>query len=137
MLSFLVIGGVAFLFDFATYNALVFWVTGRGPLFEQPMVAKIIAIAVASVVAYVGNHFWTFQDRSLPHTWSRYTLFMACNLVAIGLQLSCLAFSRYVLGWETLLADNIFGGVIGQTVATVFRYWSYERFVFCERARGV
>ncbi|GAB2526228.1 GtrA family protein [Microbacterium petrolearium] len=128
--SFLVIGGAAFLVDAVTYNLLVFWVTGEGPLFHQPIVAKIIAIVLASVVTYVGNRYWTFSDRHLPRKWSRYALFVAFNVVAIGLQLGCLGFSRYVLGLDSVLADNISGTLIGQALATAFRYVTYDRFVF-------
>lgn len=130
--AFLVIGGAAFLVDALTYNALVFWVTGRGAMFDEPIWAKIIAIVVASVVTYIGNRYWTFSDRHLPHKWSRYVAFVVCNLIAIGLQLGCLAFSRYVLGLDSVLADNVSGTFIGQALATVFRYLTYDRFVFRE-----
>ncbi len=53
--SFLAIGGLAFLVDAAVFNLLAFWVTGRGPLFDQPLIAKTIAIVVASIVTYVGT----------------------------------------------------------------------------------
>lgn len=128
--AFLVIGGFAFLVDAASYNLLVFWVTGEGPMFHQPIAAKIIAIVLASLVTYVGNRYWTFNSRHLPHKWSRYLLFAIFNLIAIGLQLACLAFSRYVLGLDSLLADNMSGTFIGQALATVFRFVTYDRFVF-------
>lgn len=128
--AFLVIGGLAFLVDAATYNLLVFWVTGEGPMFHQPLAAKIIAIVLASIVTYIGNRYWTFNSRHLPHKWSRYVLFVVFNLIAIGLQLGCLAFSRYVLGLDSILADNISGTFIGQALATVFRFVTYDRFVF-------
>lgn len=128
--AFLVIGGVAFVVDALTYNALVFWVTGHGPMSHLPITAKIIAIVVASIVTYVGNRFWTFNDRHLPRKFSRYALFVVFNLVAMGLQLGCLWFSRYVLGLDSVLADNIAGTLIGQALATLFRFITYDRFVF-------
>ena len=128
--AFLAIGGVAFLVDAAVFNLLAFWVTGHGPLYDQPVIAKTIAIVLASAVTYVGNRYWTFNDRHLPHRWSRYVLFVLFNLIAIGLQLGCLAFSRYVLQLEGPLPDNISGTLIGQALATVFRYLTYDRFVF-------
>ena len=51
-------------------------------------------------------------------------------LVAILLQLGCLAFSRYVLGLEGPISDNVAGTIIGQILATAFRFLTYERFVF-------
>ena len=128
--AFLAIGGVAFLVDAAVFNLLAFWVTGIGPLYDLPVVAKIIAIVVASVVTYVGNRYWTFSDRHIERKWSRYVIFIALNLIAMGLQLGCLAFSRYVLHLEGPVADNISGTLIGQALATVFRYFTYDRFVF-------
>lgn len=128
--AFLVVGGAAFVVDAVVFNLLAFWVTGVGPLFDQPLLAKIIAIVLASLVTYVGNRYWTFGDRHLPRQWSRYLLFALFNLVAIGLQLGCLWFSRYVLGLEGPIPDNISGTIIGQGLATVFRFLTYERFVF-------
>jgi hypothetical protein len=52
------------------------------------------------------------------------------NVIAIGLQLGCLGFSRYILDLATPLADNISGTLVGQIVAVVFRYWAYDKFVF-------
>lgn len=130
--AFLAVGLLGFLIDAGTYNLLVFF-GGRGPMFEQPLTAKIIAIVVATVGTYVGNRFWTYGDRPPPNNRMRqYALYAVFNVVAIGLQLSCLAFSRYVLDLATPLADNISGTLIGQAVAVVFRYWAYGRFVFVD-----
>lgn len=128
--AFLVIGGIAFVVDAVTYNLLVFWFSGHGPMFDLPVPAKIIAIVIASLVTYIGNRYWTFNDRHLPPKLSRYALFVVFNLVAMGLQLGCLWFSRYVLGLESVLADNIAGTFIGQALATIFRFFTYDRFVF-------
>ncbi|MFT4234131.1 MAG: GtrA family protein [Microbacterium sp.] len=134
--AFLVIGGIAFVVDAAVYNLLVFWVTGHGVLFHAPLAAKIIAIAVASVVTYIGNRYLTYSSRHLPRRASRYAIFALCNLIAIGLQLGCLGFSRYVLGLDSVLSDNIAGTVIGQALATVFRFVSYDRWVFPHETTG-
>ncbi|PTT18306.1 GtrA family protein [Microbacterium sp. HMWF026] len=130
--SFLAIGGLAFLVDAAVFNLLAFWVTGRGPLFDQPLIAKTIAIVVASIVTYVGNRYWTFGRRRLSLRFSRYVVFALLNLAAIGIQLGCLAFSRNVLGLEGPIPDNISGTLIGQALATIFRYLTYDRLVFRE-----
>ena len=127
--SFLVIGGVGFLVDAATYNGLVFW-GGHGPLFAIPLVAKIIAIAVASVVTYFGSHFWTYRDRSEGLSRRSFGIFILLNVGAIILQLACLGFSRYVLRLDGPLADNVSGTLVGQALATVFRYVTYGRWVF-------
>lgn len=128
--SFLVIGGIAFLIDAAVFNLLAFGFTGHGLLFTAPLIAKAIAIAVATVFTYVGNRFWTYRARPLERRFSRYAVFVAVNLIAIGLQLGCLAFSRYVLGLHGVVPDNVSGTIIGQAVATIFRFVAYDRWVF-------
>lgn len=128
--KFLIVGGLAFVVDAATYNLLVFWFTGSGPLFEQPLLAKIIAVALATLVTYVGNRFWTFSSRTITRKFSRYVIFVLLNVVAVVIQLGCLAFSRYVLGLDSVLADNLAGTLIGQALATAFRFVTYNRLVF-------
>lgn len=128
--AFLAVGGVAFLVDAVVFNLLAFGFTGRGPMYDLPLPAKVIAIVVATVVTYVGNRYWTFGTRSITQKFSRYLIFIALNVVAILIQLGCLAFSRYVLGFEGIIADNISGTLIGQALATVFRFFTYDRWVF-------
>ncbi|MFF0489278.1 GtrA family protein [Nocardia sp. NPDC004068] len=127
--AFLVVGGIGFLVDAGTYNLLVF-AGGEGPLFHFPLPAKIIAILVATVVTYFGNKWWTFAGKKGGSAAREYLLYAVFNVVAIGLQLACLGFSRYVLHLSTPLADNISGTLIGQAVAVLFRYWAYDKFVF-------
>ncbi|WP_260855790.1 GtrA family protein [Curtobacterium sp. 9128] len=133
--SFLVVGGIGFVVDAAVYNALVFW-GGHGPLFTLPLVGKVIAIAVASVVTYFGSRLWTYRDRADAQTFRSFAVFALLNVVAILLQLGCLGFSRYVLHLDSPLADNVSGTLIGQGVATVFRYFAYGKFVFKDSKDG-
>ena len=136
-LKFLVVGGIVFLLDAAMYNLLVFWHPthgwGEGLMHASPLTAKIIAIAIASCLTYLGNRLWTFGDRPRPDTTRSIMMFILINLIAAGLQLSCLGFSRYVLGLDSVLADNVSGTFIGQIVSTSFRYVTYGRFVFPKR----
>lgn len=127
--AFLVVGAIGFLVDAGTYNLLVFW-GGEGVLHHAPLQAKIIAIAVATVVTYFGNKWWTFSHKQTENPGREYLLYAVFNVAAIGLQLGCLGFSRYVLDLSSPLSDNISGTLIGQIVAVVFRYWAYDKFVF-------
>lgn len=136
-LKFLMVGGLVFLLDAAMYNLLVFWHPtqgwGEGLMHANPLTAKVLTIAAASCLTYLGNRLWTFGDRPRPDTTRSIMLFILINVIASGLQLSCLGFSRYVLGLDSLLADNISGTLIGQIVSTSFRYVTYGRFVFPRR----
>ncbi|MFD6155665.1 GtrA family protein [Nocardia sp. NPDC060256] len=127
--AFLVVGAIGFLVDAGTYNLLVFW-GGEGVLYHYPLPAKIIAILVATVVTYFGNKWWTFAHKKTDNPGREYLLYAVFNVVAIGLQLGCLGFSRYVLDLSSPLSDNISGTLIGQIVAVIFRYWAYDKFVF-------
>lgn len=127
--AFLVVGGIGFLVDAGTYNLLVFW-GGEGPMFHAPLPAKIISIAVATVVTYFGNKWWTYSDHEGGDGARHILIYALLNVVAIGLQLGCLGFSRYVLGLDSPLADNISGTLVGQAVALGFRFWAYGKFVF-------
>lgn len=132
-LQFLVVGGIAFFIDYLTFNLLVYaapWPGHHGPMFTLPLVAKLIAILLASVFTYVGNKWWTFNKRQSKVTRNRLLAFIALNLLAMGLQELCLGFSRYVLRMNTWLSDNVSGTLIGQALATVFRYITYQRWVF-------
>lgn len=135
--KFLTVGGLVFLIDAALYNLLVFWSPsagwGEGVLHDQPLTAKILTIAFASCLTYLGNRLWTFGARPRPDTTRSILLFILVNVIASLLQLSCLAFSRYVLGLDSPLADNIAGTFIGQIVSTSFRYITYGRWVFPKR----
>ena len=130
--AFLVVGGVAFVVDALTFNLLVFGIslTGNGPLFEAPLVAKTLAIALATLVTYVGNRYWTFGSRRIRRRFSRYVVFVLLNIAAVAIQLACLGFSRYVLGLDSIVADNVSGTLIGQAIATLFRFFTYDRWVF-------
>lgn len=126
---FLLVGGAGFVIDAVVYNLLVF-AGGEGPLYDYPLVAKTIAILVGLVATYFGNKVLTYRDRHTPMTVRQVTLYALANVIAILLQLGCLAFSRYVLGLDGPVADNIFGTFIGQALATGFRYYAYTRWVY-------
>lgn len=126
---FLVVGGAGFVIDAVLYNVLVFG-GGEGPLYHHPLIAKSIAILVGLVATYFGNKLLTYRDRHTPMSVKQIALYALANVIVIGLQLGCLAFSRYVLGLDGPVADNVFGTVIGQALATGFRYYAYTRWVY-------
>jgi len=126
---FLAIGGLGFVVDAVVYNVLVFG-GGEGPLYSQPLVAKTIAVLAGLVVTYVGNRLLTYRDRKSAVSWGQVARYGVVNVLAILVQLGCLAFSRYVLGLDSVLADNISGTLIGQALATGMRYALYTLWVF-------
>jgi putative flippase GtrA len=130
MLKFGTVGAVAFLVDVGGFNVLRY-----GPLDDKPLTAKTISVVAATMVAYLGNRHWTFRHRGRWGIGRESALFFLFNAVGLGVALSCLGISHYLLGFTSRLADNIAANVIGLGLGTIFRFWSYRRWVF--PARGI
>lgn len=129
MAKFGIVGLSALVVDIGLFNLLRF-AGGEGPLYDKPITAKAISVAVATVFAYFGNRYWTFRHRGRSHMGKEFGLFFLLNGVAMLIALACLWFSHYVLGLTSALADNISANVIGLGLGTLFRFWSYRRWVF-------
>ncbi|SOC52505.1 GtrA family protein [Ornithinimicrobium cerasi] len=126
------VGAVAFVVDLVLYNVLVFGVPGLGDgvLHDHPLTGKVVATSTATVVSWLGNRLWTFRHRLSEPMAHEFGLFVLFNAVGLAIALACLAFSRYVLGLDSQLADNISGNGIGLVLGTLFRFWAYRTFVF-------
>jgi putative flippase GtrA len=61
-----------------------------------------------------------------------YLKFFGLNAIAMVIAIACLWFSHYLMGWDSVLADNISANVVGLSLGTTFRFWSYRKFVFPE-----
>lgn len=124
------VGGVAFGVDLLLFNL------ANATLGWETLTAKAFATVVAATVAFIGNRFWTWRHRERSGMAREYSLYFFFNAVGLGIGLACLAISHYGLGsiWPTvfksLLADNIAANVVGTALGTLFRFWSYRRFVF-------
>lgn len=128
LMKFGVVGSVAFLVDTAVNNGL----RQTSLLDDKPLTAKIASATIATVVAFAGNRYWTFRHRNDPGLARGFGLFAFLNLVGIVIAIACLGLSHYVLGFDSLLADNISGNVIGTGLGTLFRFWSYRKWVFTD-----
>lgn len=140
-LKFGLIGILGLFVDLPIYNWLVFnnpTVLGPsevGMLHHKPLTAKIIATVAATIATYLGNRFWTWRHRERSGMAREYVMFFVLNGIALLIAAGCLAFSRYVLGLHSWLADNLSANFIGLGLGTLFRFWSYRRFVFREELR--
>lgn len=103
---------------------------GRGLLYGRPITALVLAIGVATVVTYLGNRYWTYSHRRRGNPARELPIFVLLNAIAIGIGSFCLWFSHSALRLTSPLADNVSGNVIGLGLGTLFRFWSYRRFVF-------
>jgi putative flippase GtrA len=124
-----VVGIVAYIVDVGLFNLLVH-LGDPGVLADKPLTAKTISTVAATVVAYQANREWTWKDRSRRGFWREYSLYFVLNAVGLVITLVPLAVSRYLLGLDSALADNISANIIGVGLGTLFRFWSYRRWVF-------
>ena len=127
--KFGIVGLIALVFDIGIFNLLRFY-GGQGPMYDKPITAKIISVAVATTVAYFGNRFWTFRDRGRTSFGREYVLFFVLNGVGMLIAITCLWISHYLLNLTGPVADNISANVIGLGLGTIFRFWSYRKWVF-------
>ncbi|MFI5709814.1 GtrA family protein [Kribbella sp. NPDC051620] len=113
-------------------NPLIFGTPGDGMLHHKPLTAKFISVTIATVATYLGNRHWTWRHRERTGLHREYVLFFVLNGIGLLIAAGCLGFSRYVLDLHNALADNISANVIGLGLGTLFRFWSYRKFVFKE-----
>jgi putative flippase GtrA len=88
-----------------------------------------IATAVATVVTYLGNRYWSFADRKGWGTKRESVLFFILNGIGLLIQYAVLGLSDHVLGLSTRL-DNYIALNLGIGVGTLFRFWSYRKWVW-------
>ena len=133
--KFLTVGGVATTVSFVAFNLLVHGVivTGPGPMHDYPLPALVLANAVGMLVGYAGDRTWTFRHRSVSGPWGGVPAFVAINLLSQLVPLTLLAFSRYVLGLDDPVSDNVAANVLGLGLGALLRFWAYRRYVFRRR----
>jgi putative flippase GtrA len=130
--KFGVVGSVAYVIDSLLLIALL-----RAT--DEPLTAKTLATVVSATVAFVGNRFWTWRDRERSGLAREYGLYFGLNVVGLAIALGCVWVSHYLLGslWPALqtdLANFVAANVVGLAAGTLFRFWSYRRFVFLSPA---
>ena len=127
--KFGVVGAVCYVIDVGIYNLLHLGL-GVGPLSS-----KVASTVVAATAAFLGNRHWSFRHRERTRAVHReYLVFFGLNAIGLVLALLCLGFGYYVLDQRSVLASNVWGNVIGTGLGTLFRFWSYRRFVWMQPA---
>jgi putative flippase GtrA len=119
---------MAYLVAVGGFNLLVH--LDSAPLQSKPLTASILSGALSILVAYFGNRHWTWRDRKWSGAKREITLFFIINIISLGISVICLAISRYILGFNSILADNISANIIGVGIGTIFRFWAYRTYVF-------
>lgn len=130
------VGLVGFVVDVAVFTLLRTTVFTPENMHAGPMYAKIISTMFAIAANWVGNRFWTFGEHRQARALREGIEFLAVSLVGMGIGLACLWISHYVLGYTSVLSDNISSNVIGLALGSVFRFALYRFWVFSPSRRG-
>jgi putative flippase GtrA len=94
-----------------------------------PLTSTTAATIVATAVAFVGNRHWTFRDRERTGVARESMVFFILNGIGLLIQDAAVGFNYYIVG----LHDKASGFIalnVGIAIATVFRFWSYRKWVW-------
>lgn len=110
--------------DITLFNLLNVGV-GMGPLSS-----KAIATTVAATSSYFMNRHWTWKHRARTGTGRELRLFIVLSAVGLAIAETCLLISHYALGLTHPVWDNVSANGVGLVLGTVWRFWSFKRWVF-------
>lgn len=136
LLKFGAVGGVGFVVNLLVFNGLMLTVLRPSIVHHGPIYATIIATLVAIVTNWIGNRYWAFSAQRQNNTVREGVEFFLVSLAGMGIPLLCLWLSHYVMGYTSLLADNIANNVVGLALGTLFRFALYRWWVFSPSRAG-
>jgi putative flippase GtrA len=119
--AFGAVGAVALLIDVGIFT----WLQDNGAL-----KAKAVSTVVSTTFAYFGNRHLSFSHRARTGLGRETSFFFGINLITLIFSELVIALFVYPLhyahGSTVVALVNL--GTIG--IGTIFRFWSYKRFVF-------
>lgn len=92
-----------------------------------------IATIAAVVMSFVASRYWTFRQRERTGLGRETVMFFVANGVGVAISEGCVWLAA-AFGGDGKLSYNIAlaGGI---ALATLFRYWSYKKWVWPRSAR--
>jgi len=123
MAKFGTVGAAMFVLDWGCTNLL------RYGLHLGPLTSKVIATVIAATCSYLLNRYWTWRHREKSGLAREYFLFFLLNGIGLLIALLVIGFVEYTLKLQTALAYNV-SIVLGNGLGTLFRFWSYKKWVF-------
>jgi len=126
--KFGIVGAVCLVIDLSIFYGL-HTRAGIGPL-----TSKVGSTVVSASCAYAGNRVWSFRHRARSGVGRELTLFMGLNAVGLAIGLAVIGASYYLLDLRSTAATNV-ANLLGIMIGTVFRFFTYKRFVFLHPER--
>ena len=94
-----------------------------------PTTSVVLANAIATCFAYMGNRYWAFRHRKNANMGRETVLFIFFNVAGTLIQTAFVDFNHYLLNNHDRISYNI-ATVVGIIFATLFRLFCYRKFVF-------
>jgi putative flippase GtrA len=119
--AFGMVGAVALLIDVGIFT----WLAPHGAL-----KAKAISTVVSTTFAYFGNRHLSFSHRARTGLGRETSYFFGINLITLIFSELIIGFFVYVVGYAHGSRTIFFVNLGTIALGTLFRFWSYKRFVF-------
>ncbi|MCP2174270.1 putative flippase GtrA (transmembrane translocase of bactoprenol-linked glucose) [Williamsia maris] len=134
LIKFALVGGSTMIFDMAIFYSLSLSV-----LEQKPVVAKVIASTLATVLSYFLNREWAFKNRGGRQTHHEVLLFFVISGMGVILQAAPLFIANNLFDVrnhasvaQLVVIDFVLGYVIGNVLQLAFRFWALRKFAFPE-----
>lgn len=124
--KFGVVGGVAFALTILLSNIFHFG-ANLGPLTSFGL-----ATAIAAFASYFANRHWTWRHKTNSGLRHELPRFLALSAAGLAISEVPVGVSEYLLSFHSALAYNISSTLIGTALGTVWRFWSFRRWVFLD-----
>jgi putative flippase GtrA len=121
--SFGVVGAVGFVAQVLIFNLCFHHDFG-------PLVSNAIAVPIATLITYVGNRNLSFSHRARSGLKREAGYFVGINAIAFVFSEILFALFAYPLHDKNDAFVMNLVNLIGIGIGTIFRFWSYKRFVF-------
>jgi putative flippase GtrA len=119
--AFGIVGAVALAIDVGVFT----WLAPHGAL-----KAKAISSVLSTTVAYFGNRHLSFSHRARTGLGRETSYFFGINAITLVFSELVIGFFVYVLDYGHGSRMIFFVNLGTIAVGTIFRFWSYKRFVF-------
>ena len=91
--------------------------------------AVVAATIAATVVTFLGNRYWAFRHRERVGMGRETVLFFVFNAIGLLIQLACVAIVADGAGLQGKVWYNL-ANLTGIGLGTLFRFWSYRKWVW-------
>jgi putative flippase GtrA len=99
--------------------------------FLGPLKAVTVAVIVTTMISYVANRYWSFRHRERTTVRRETVMFFLLNGVGLLIQWAVVGLTHYGLNQTDRFSYNIALNV-GIVLGTLFRFWSYRKWVWAE-----